>query len=88
MAVVPQKSRMTRMNGVTMVIVYAVESLAELAEWMKLISDKLKVILRSGYFPWSDSVLSTRLGVLHLLSYISVSSLQALQDNNETYEYR
>ena len=50
-AVVPHKSRMTRTNEITMVIVYAVESLAELTERITLINNKIELSLRSGAFP-------------------------------------
>ena len=39
------------MDGVTMVIAYAVESLAELAERITLSNDKLQTFLQSGAFP-------------------------------------
>ena len=70
MVVVPHKSRMARMKGVTMVIVYAVESLAELAEKITLIDDKLKVFLRSKAF------LVSRLGAVDSTGPCTPSILQ------------
>lgn len=73
------------MGPLTMAIVFAVQFLVQFTNKNTLMNDKSVFLLSGAIFCFLNSVLSTLLAILRLLSYVFVPLLQTLQGNNELY---
>ena len=72
---VPRRSRMAMMNPATFTAVCIVQSMIDFLDTITFSNDKIELFLLSSViFLFYDSILSTPLGILHLLSiYLSQS---------------
>ena len=74
---VPRRSRMATMNPVTVAAVRIVQSMIDFPDTITFSNDKIELFLLSSViFRFYDSILSTPLGILHLLSQSLSQSLR------------